>query len=164
MKITSRKEAWEAADRIFPTDYEEDSESSKTAGYPIFRSTEKGNTSWISDLGNTLELNIQEKEGIRTVRISISKPEPPVVQIHEEDIWDRSSVRDVCIGNDLYTCGTIKEYEKMLSIVDENEPDTWTIYRVAKDILEHSEGQTITNIMFLLRNRAVQRFYEVTEE
>ena len=58
MQMRTNKEAWEVADMIFPTDYEKDEASSKNAGYPIYKSTAEGNDSWISDLGNRLELNI----------------------------------------------------------------------------------------------------------
>ena len=57
MKVSSVKEAWELANRLFPTDYEKDEERSIRAGYPIFYSTANGVNAWISDLGNRLELN-----------------------------------------------------------------------------------------------------------
>lgn len=57
MKVSSVKEAWELANRLFPTDYEKDEERSIRAGYPIFYSTANGVDAWISDLGNRLELN-----------------------------------------------------------------------------------------------------------
>lgn len=75
MKVRTIKEAWIMADKIFPTDYVIDEISSKAAGYTIFRSTATGNDSWISDLGTSLELNIQKGKGIETVRISIEEPE-----------------------------------------------------------------------------------------
>lgn len=39
MKAYSIQEAWGMANEIFPTDYEKDEESSRRAGYPIYRST-----------------------------------------------------------------------------------------------------------------------------
>lgn len=74
MTVNSREEAWKAADKFFPTDYEKDEESSKNAGYPIFRSTREGDNSWISDLGCALELNIQNKERTDTLTIDTVKP------------------------------------------------------------------------------------------
>lgn len=57
IKVSSVEEAWELADRLFPTDYEKDEERSNRAGYPIHYSTKEGVNAWISDLGNMLELN-----------------------------------------------------------------------------------------------------------
>ena len=68
MTVRSIKEAWNAANRIFPTDYEHDTRASKNAGYPIYWSTAKGVNAWISDLGTTLELNMPDGS---TVRINI---------------------------------------------------------------------------------------------
>ena len=36
IKVNSVSEAWRTAERIFPTDYEKNEESSKRAGYPIY--------------------------------------------------------------------------------------------------------------------------------
>lgn len=57
MIVSSVKEAWELANRLFPTDYEKDEERSSHAGYPIYHSTAEDMNAWISDLGNRLELN-----------------------------------------------------------------------------------------------------------
>lgn len=40
MKVSSVKEAWELANRLFPTDYEKDEDRSSRAGYPIYIITE----------------------------------------------------------------------------------------------------------------------------
>ena len=40
MVVKSTAEAWEAANKMLPTDYQKDEESSQRAGYPIYRSTE----------------------------------------------------------------------------------------------------------------------------
>lgn len=62
MKVSSVKEAWELANRLFPTDYEKDEEMSRRAGYPIYHSTADGVNAWISDLNNRLELNYSNGE------------------------------------------------------------------------------------------------------
>lgn len=36
MKATTIQEAWNLANKMFPTDYQKDEESSKRAGYPIY--------------------------------------------------------------------------------------------------------------------------------
>ena len=75
MKARNQKEAWKAADQIFRTDYIKDEAASDRAGYPIYKSTQEGNTNWISDLGDRLEVNqdgktvniwIEEDDEVRT--------------------------------------------------------------------------------------------------
>ena len=53
------------------------------------------------------------------------------------------------IRNELYTQGTNEEYRLMLKMVDlaAGGPTTKNMYLIAKDIFEHSENQTISNIM-----------------
>lgn len=58
MIVKSKEDAWFIANLIMKHDYELDSERSKNAGYPIYFTTEKGGDSWISDLGDRLEVNI----------------------------------------------------------------------------------------------------------
>lgn len=62
MIVSSVKEAWELASRLFPTDYEKDEDRSSRAGYPIYYSTAEGTNAWISDLNNRLELNYSNGE------------------------------------------------------------------------------------------------------
>ena len=57
-------QAWEQADKIFPTDYMKDEQGSLNAGYPIYRSTLNQDNYWyntICDLGNRLEVNLTAK-------------------------------------------------------------------------------------------------------
>ena len=76
--VTSRDSAWEVAHILFPTDYAKDEQSSKNAGYPIYKSTADENRSWICDLGNRLELNIwNEGECLKSRNIWIEEPEQP---------------------------------------------------------------------------------------
>lgn len=69
--VTSRDSAWEAARLIFPTEFTRDYQSSVNAGYPIYRSNDSGNPSWLSDLGNRLELNIYNASTKATKSINI---------------------------------------------------------------------------------------------
>lgn len=122
-------------------------------------STADGNSSWISDLNTTLELNIQEGKGIKTIRVSIIL-EP---EITEELKWSSSEIRNMCICNDWYTAGSIREYSDMLEYVEEYEPTKLNIYKVAQDILEHSDDSElyVEAIMFTISNDVVKTFYEV---
>lgn len=60
IKVSSVSEAWRAAARIFPTDYEKNEENSKRAGYPIYETTstdERFSGFHISDLNTRLVSN-----------------------------------------------------------------------------------------------------------
>lgn len=158
IECKNRQEAWREADRLFPTDYIKDEQSTEAAGYPIYRSTAEGNGSWISDLGTSLELNITTEDGaIRTERVVI-KAAPKII---EENRITASSVRNCCIKHDLYTCGTCRDYDWMLNFADTQDYSLETLYEIAEDICKHSEDQTIENVMFLLRKDAVDTFYTV---
>mgnify|MGYP000883725931 CR=1 FL=1 len=72
IKVNSVSEAWRAAARIFPTDYEKNEENSKRAGYPIYETTstdERFSGFHISDLNTRLEVNM----GNETVTIWIEE-------------------------------------------------------------------------------------------
>lgn len=90
MKVKSRKEAWDKADILFPTDYNKDESRSKKAGYDIFYSTAAGVNAWISDLGDRLEVNLESGE---TINIWID--EDP--KFSESQIADALSVIDNAI-------------------------------------------------------------------
>lgn len=52
------QEAWDMANEIFPSDYNEDSASTQRSGYPIYRSSIEHHD-YICDLGNRLEINLK---------------------------------------------------------------------------------------------------------
>ncbi len=85
------------------------------------------------------------------------------MKINEIKKWSISSVMNCCISNDFYTCGCNAEYEKMLNYVSTHKPTLTNIYKVAKDICEHSKEQTIENVMFCLNAGAINTFYEINE-
>ena len=91
MKVKSKQEAWRKADIIFPTDYMKDNIRSNRAGYDIYYSTAAGVDAWISDLGDRLEVNMENGE---TVNIWID--EGP--QFAEYQLADALSV----ISNAIY--------------------------------------------------------------
>lgn len=72
IKAKSVSEAWEIANKIFPTDYEKNVESSRRAGYPIYETTSTDKRFYdfhISDLNTRLEVNM----GNETVTIWIEE-------------------------------------------------------------------------------------------
>ena len=76
-------------------------------------------------------------------------------------LWSAGSVRHTCIKNHLYTAGDSEEYEHMLSWVDRLYPNTENLYFIAENIQKHSNGQSITNVMFLLEKDAVTTTFEI---
>jgi len=74
--VTTKAEAWEAADKIFPTDYEKDYASSERAGYDIYRHRELNPLTRICDLGNRLEV-LTGEHGENVVNIWI---EPEIIK------------------------------------------------------------------------------------
>ena len=64
MTVTSIKDAWTEAGKIFPTDYEYSTERSERVGYPVYYSTAAGVNAWISDLGNRLEVNLPDGKSV----------------------------------------------------------------------------------------------------
>jgi hypothetical protein len=72
MTARNIKDAWKMVDEIFPTDYQKDETASERAGYPIYRSTAEGVDAWISDLGRTLEINLDNG---KTIRVNIEDEE-----------------------------------------------------------------------------------------
>lgn len=162
-EVTSSYEAWRKADELFPTDYEKDILASGRAGYPIYRSTADGNISWISDLGTRLEVNVIPNENSTdctdTILIWIKDKDEPEIEIEER--WTAMDVMECCIRNEFYTAGDAKEYERMLNQVRATTFSTTALYQVAKDICDHSEEQTIENVMFCLRKEAVNTFYTI---
>ena len=85
----------------------------------------------------------------------------PKITINRQ--WSSSSVRAVCIENELYTRGDNEAYSHMLDCVNQFYPDTENLYLIAQDIEAHSKDQTITNIMYLLEKQAVATTFEIAE-
>ncbi len=85
-------------------------------------------------------------------------------EIKVKRMWSSESVRIACIRNDLYTCGDCKDYSQMLNSVDSMEPTVENLYLIAKDIKDHSDDQTIGNVMFILEKMAVTTIYEIEGE
>ena len=52
-------------------------------------------------------------------------------------------VRALCIRQDYYTCGTVREYRDMLDFVDNENADEFVILTAAEDILKHSDTKAL---------------------
>lgn len=80
--------------------------------------------------------------------------------------WD--DLRNLCIKNHWYTCGTVKEYQKMLDICKKDNITTKDIVKIAQDIMEHSNKEEnadreLTNYCFEIARIAVSLFEEVED-
>lgn len=157
MTVKSRKEAWKEADKLFPTDYEKDEQSSINAGYPIYKSTAEGVNAWISDLNTTIELNLPDG---KTIRINVQTDTDP--EIMEERKWHTDNVRMTCCNHQWYDKGTVEEYSKMLDFVKDNDATGLNIFKVADDIVEHTaESWNIETVMFYLMQDACFTYFKV---
>ena len=86
------------------------------------------------------------------------------MKIIESRFWDMNDLRSACIRNDFYTCGNNEEYERLLLSIRKIEPSLENMQKVAEDILEHSEGQTLTNILWVLGNEVIRMSYRVYDD
>ena len=79
-----------------------------------------------------------------------------IPEITKTPHWTSYGVQRVCIDCGLYTEGDNEAYTSMLNMVEANPtPSVIGLYMVAVDIAEHSEHQTVTNVMFILENQAI---------
>ena len=80
--------------------------------------------------------------------------------------WTVYDIRKMCIQNEFYTCGTNKQYEKLMNFVSDHEPTMEAIEWVAKDIIDHSSFEydyPITSMMFHVVNDCVKFFFTEDE-
>lgn len=83
IEVKNAQEAWDMANKISPGDYDKDEESSRNAGYPIYRNSVEF-YDYICDLGDHLEINL--KAGNKTINIWIvdEQEEIPELPAKEE--------------------------------------------------------------------------------
>ena len=91
------------------------------------------------------------------------KKQPKVIERAE---WIAEEIRNFCLEEGYYSEGKVREYEEMLNFVDQNEPTPMNIYRVARNILDHSDEEherPVECLMLDISVDLVNRFYEVRE-
>lgn len=74
-----------------------------------------------------------------------------------------NDLRNLCIRNNWYTCGTVKEYQKMLNICDKDNITTNDIVKIAQDIMDHSsknDDRELTSYCFEVARIATILFEE----
>lgn len=130
MKANSTYQAWMMANEIFPTDYIKDEDSSRNAGYPIYRSTLDSTCTdkfqpWycqIADLNTRLEITITYANWEqKTINIWIVYPEQPEKREYKpenelkaiaEDISENITIRTYHNGNSKDTTRKASKVEK----------------------------------------------------
>lgn len=92
------------------------------------------------------------------------------MKIKQKRMWSWYHVAKMCCDECYYTLGTYDDYNKVMNYVEEHpNPTDEDIYKVAKDIQEHSfdkeepEEEPVTDIMHKLANNVVRCLYEVEE-
>lgn len=99
MTVKTIEEAWEAANKLFPTHYQKDEESSQRAGYPIYRSTAVDHFHfYICDLNDRLEVNL-DSESVN-------------IWIREEEQGEDVEVTVIAKSGENRTYYTYAEYRK----------------------------------------------------
>lgn len=104
-----------------------------------------------------------EKGEVKDCDLPWEKQQTKVIE-HAE--WTAEEIRYLCLEEGYYTEGKVREYEEMLLFVDHNDPTPENIYKVAKNILAHSDQEHKRSIEYLMRDISVDivnRYYEVRE-
>lgn len=84
--------------------------------------------------------------------------------IKERKLWNMHDMRSACIRNNLYTMGSNEEYSEMLMNIEKLYPTLTTIQSIAQNILDHSEDQSLTNIMYIIANEVVKTCFTAYDE
>lgn len=114
--------------------------------------------------GAIMNVEVKTNANLSQNRAKEKEEKKMTPKITEKKMWSWDDVRRACIKNNLYTAGTNEEYDALAQIVTITKPTTSSIYLVAKDICEHSIGQTLSNVMFILANEAVTTTYKIEDE
>lgn len=102
MTARNTTEAWNTADRLFPTDYAKDESASVRAGYPIYRSTVDGCNAYICDLGDRLEVNTDNGASINIWIEGDTQPTQPAER-HEKTITLETTTHTTTANGETHT-------------------------------------------------------------
>jgi hypothetical protein len=114
-------------------------------------------------IGEIMAELVIEKGEAEDCDLPWEKKQPKVI---ENAVWIAEEIRNFCLEEGYYSEGKVRDYEEMLNFVDQNEPTTENIYKVAKNILAHSDQEHQRAIEYLMRDISVDlvsRYYEVRE-
>lgn len=89
-------------------------------------------------------------------------------EIKVEKRFDSARIREECIKNDWYTWGDCEEYNDMLTFARRSEYSAANLYKIARDIFEHSEKEHLPEgndgiecIMFVVERFATFTTFEI---
>lgn len=114
-------------------------------------------------IGEIMAELVMENGELEDCDLPWEKKQPKVIE-HAE--WIAEDIRNFCLEEGYYSEGKVRDYEEMLNFVDQNKPTTENIYRVAKNILDHSDEEHERPVEYLMREISVDlvnRCYEVRE-
>lgn len=94
VRVFSRKDAWNVANTIFPTDYIMNVELTERAGYPVYTSTSNDSDAYISDLGCRLEVNLysDDMEDVTIWIDEVGSALTEEVKPSAGDTWNRENI------------------------------------------------------------------------
>ena len=128
----NKNEAWALANRLFKTDYAVDAKASEQAGYDIYMSTLAGSNEHITDLGDRLELNLDNE----TINIWINDK----VMLDAETIGDINSA--LCELRSLADLLRIENANR-LTALDYEEVDRFD--QITREVRSYMETATMAN-------------------
>ena len=67
------------------------------------------------------------------------------MKIKEIKRIDTDKLRNICINNNWYTRGTNSDYMNMFKMCEKDNISTNQLYKIAKDIYEHTDIESATN-------------------
>lgn len=112
MTVNSKERAWEEVNRLFPTDYEKDELSSERAGYDIYRHYSLNYYNRICDLGNRLEVIVDDVTTNIWIDESMVEDEEKVKVMVEANHATKE------LGKSINPLIKIEEYKKIILCVD----------------------------------------------
>lgn len=59
----------------------------------------------------------------------------------------KDNIYKICNFYNFYTCGTREDYDNMFQFVSSHNPSLLTVYRIAKDIYEHSSFDSAIGVI-----------------
>ena len=143
--VHSKEAAFQVANTIIPTDYEYDIERTSKAGYPIYWTTAAGRNCWISDLGDRLEVNLDNGS---SVNIWIDDPVTiDLMGVEAEVIADKvykvktASGHEIMVWEDLQVNGQVYDWRI--------EDQYFTSFGYAKNYLYRRMQELETGVRFI---------------
>ena len=87
------------------------------------------------------------------------------VKMTVTESWDPMEIREMCIDHDWYNAGSCRDYDTLLTMVQELSPTPANMLRVAQNIANHSKDDEIGSaslemILYVIANDVVIRTFE----